>query len=196
MSNKNVTARTFNLIKPVEPPKSYWDKVYEWVVSRAKVIFIVCEVLIVTAFALKVVVDNSANSRKEVFQELKNQSAFYEAQYEQEIRRTQSKSFEYLKLWNGSSQMAEILQEVYGYLPASSNEITVKIDKDRLQIYGTDDLEALRILEQSLKNSSTFTTAAVDTLSLEQQDSLEGRGRYVLTAIISENNLTRSDLEL
>jgi hypothetical protein len=184
----------FNLLKPVELPKTSWDKIYEWLVGKARVVILFVEILIITAFISKVIVDNIGKNKEKEYENLAIEMKFYEQKYESIFRKLQRKDIEYKKLWGGSKAYSAIIEEIFSYIPNPNDQVSVTIDNDRVTIFGYEDLNQLRELEASLKSSNNFSDAFIDRLSLEQQDVVEGAGQYILTAVIKPENLKRASI--
>jgi hypothetical protein len=184
----------FNLLKPVELPKTSWDKIYEWLVGKARIVILFVEILIITAFISKVIVDNIGKNKEKEYENLAIELKFYEQKYESTFRKLQRKDIEYKKLWGGSKAYSTIINEIFSYIPNPNDQVSVSIDGDRVTIFGYEDLNQLRTLESSLKSSANFSDAFIDRLSLEQQDVLDGSGQYILTAIIKPENLKRASI--
>lgn len=191
---KTKSAKVFNLLKPVEPPKTAWDKAYDWLVNKARIIVFTVEILIVIAFATKFIVDTSAKSKEKRFEALRQTEAFYAKDDEPEFRRIQAKSRNYGNLWDGSSAKALILEEVYTYIPTDITEVTIQINEDRVILSGYQDLNELKEVEDSFKASDTFSDAYIEDLSLESEDVILDKGRYSLVGVIDPEAATRVDL--
>jgi hypothetical protein len=187
------TKTFFNLLKPIERPKTLWDKVYDWVVGKARVVVLVAELVIAIAFVSKVVVDTQAKNKTKAIERLGTEIQFYSAK-EAEFRKVQKKVNDYLKLWDKTSNAAAILTEVYSYIPNPGDEISIKVENDTVSIYGYDSLDSLGSLEAAMKGSDTFVVGSVriDTLTLEEKEILQETGQYVLSATIIDP--TRTDI--
>ena len=179
--------RVFNLLKPLEPPLSLWDKIYNWILKRARVVILVAELIIVVAFVGKVIEDTNARNKDKQIENTQNELRFYSAEIEPGIRKIQTLSNNYMILWNNSSSHKKILNEIYSYIPNLSSELTVKIDGNKVSIFGYSDLSAIRDLENSLKNSDSFSVVYIDTLTLEQQEIIENKGQYVLICFLKDS---------
>ena len=186
--------RIFNLLKPVQPPQTVWDKIYFWIVGKARLVIIFAELLIAIAFVSKVVVDTNAKNKTEVVQGLFTEANFYSREKESEYRKIIGKDENYQKIWSQSSSMTPIIDEILNYIPNPASEITINIEQDRVSILGKIDLQTLELIEQSIESSPTFETAFIDTLSIESQDANRGQGDYVLVAIIADDNKFRDSI--
>ncbi len=176
-------SRIFNLLKPIAPPETVWDKIYDWILGRARVVILITELLIVGAFVGKVVVDTTAKNKDNQIYSLQSELAFY-TDKEPVFRDIQKRDTQYVNIWNKSSGYSAILDEIFSYIPNPGAQLTIRFDKGKVSILGYDDLDSLKTLETSLKNSKTFTNASVNTLSLEQKEVLQAKGLYILEATI------------
>ncbi len=176
--------KIFNLLKPIEPPLTAWDKVYLWIVNRARVVILITELLISFAFVGKVIEDTSAKNKEKMVDKLVSELKFYAVEQEPFFRNIQRKGGDYIKVWNSSSGYYSILNEIYSYIPDLPSDLTVRISDNRVSIFGNESLSTLKTLEEAMKKSKTFTAVFIDTLSLEQQQILEKKAQYVLVADI------------
>lgn len=184
--------RIFNLLKPVQPPATFWDKFYDWILNRARVVILITELLIVAAFVGKVIVDTQARNKDEQIENLRAEVGFYAANREPIFRDFQRRDVTYQQIWRNVSQYNQVLNEIYSYVRTPGVQLTVRIDKGRISVLGYDDLSAVQNIETQMKASSTFSSVFVDTLSLEQKEILQSTGQYVLIATLS--NYQRGDL--
>jgi len=178
--------RTFNLLKPLAPPKSVWDKVYDWILGKARVVILITEILIALAFFAKVVQDTDAKNKEDEIARLTAELRFYADTLEPKFRLIERKDQNYVNIWNLTPKYSEVLAEIYSYIPNAASEINVRIEGARVTIFGTEDLSTLQVLEAALKSSGTFSAAVIENLSLQQQEILEQKGDYILTAIIKD----------
>lgn len=49
--------KVFNLLKPEHAPPTAWDRIYKWLITRARLVIIVSEIIVALAFVAKVGVD-------------------------------------------------------------------------------------------------------------------------------------------
>jgi hypothetical protein len=185
--------RIFNLLKPVQPPPTFWDKAYDWILGRARVVILITELLIVFAFVAKVIVDTQARAKDEEIATLKGEIGFYASQREPVFRDIQKRDSAYMRVWAITNGYTDILNEVYSYIQTPGLQLTVSAEKNRISIFGYDDLSAVQNLETQLKASPTFSSVFVDTLSLEQKEVLQSTGQYVLVANVADQK--RGDLK-
>ncbi|MBE0573852.1 hypothetical protein IH575_03045, partial [Candidatus Dojkabacteria bacterium] len=108
--------RIFNLLKPVQPPPSFWDKFYNWILTRARVVILITELLIVAAFVGKVIVDTQARTKDEEIQNLRAENSFYATEREPIFRDFQRRDVTYQRIWSNSSEYNEVLNEIYSYI--------------------------------------------------------------------------------
>ncbi len=185
---------TFNLLKPVAAPKGSWDRIYDWLVGRAKIVIIFIEIIVVISFFAKVVVDNVGKNRIQEFNSIRQTLQPLENEYEQEFRRLQTKDIEYKRLWNGSKKYKEIIDEVYSYFPSITSDLTIKVEENRVTVFGANNLDDFRTLEEGVKNSETFTEAFVDSLTQEQVDVEQNTGKYIFTIVIDPEKIKRETI--
>lgn len=184
MANK----RIFNLLKPIPPAATFWDKVYEWILGRARVVILITELLIVFAFVAKVLVDTEARGREEQVNSLKEELAIYAVEKEPMFRDIQRKDSAYRNIWQNANKYSEVIEEINSYILNSGVQLTIRADKNRVSVLGYDDLSAVQNLESKMKASDTFTSVFVETLNLDQKEILQSTGEYVLVATLAEVN--------
>jgi hypothetical protein len=178
---------TFNLLKPLQPPKTAWDKIYDWILSRARIVILLTIVLITISFIAKVIVDTDAKNKTKEIDRLEINLEFYSRISEPKFRRLITKADLYTKIWNSSASYSDVFKEIYSYVTNSGADITIRFNEDRVSIYGTEDLELLRTLENSLRNSKTFSSVVFSSLSQEREDIQDQKGQYIVTATLSSN---------
>ncbi len=176
----------FNLLKPVEAPKTVWDKIYDWILGRARIVILITELFIAVAFVGKVIEDTNAKNMDKQIENLKLELSIYSNDKEPAFREIHRKEGQYNLLWTSSSGYVNVLKEIYSFIPNAGADITVKFDSGKVSILGFDDLTFLQQIEQSLKTSSTFSAVAVNTLSITQQESDKSQGKFVLVATIND----------
>lgn len=184
--------RSFNLLTPLQPPKTVWDKVYDWLLGRARIIILITEILVAIAFFAKVIQDTVAKNLDNQIATLTSELSFYSDTLEPKFRLIENKDTAYSTIWNNSTKYSDAVREVYSYISNSASEINVRVDGKEITIFGTEDLGSLQLLEAALKSSPTFSSVVIRSLSLEQQEILEQKGNYVLSATIAD--FTREDL--
>jgi hypothetical protein len=185
----------FNLLKPIEDPKTSWDKVYDWIVGKARVALLIIEILMVLILFARVVVDNIGKNNLQEFEEVQLELAALENQHENEFRNIQARVLDYEYLWSDSNAFYEVLSEVNDYIGTPSGPITVTVSHSgTVSIEGYESLNSLRLIEQRMKQSETFEDVVIDTLSLDQTDIQQGSGRYSLTAFLDIENFRREEI--
>jgi hypothetical protein len=180
--------RIFNLLKPVEPPPTVWDKIYNWILGKARIVILITELLIAVAFVGKVIEDTIAKNKDKEIESIKTELSFYANSKEAQFREIQRKEVQYNLLWTNSSGYYKILKEIYSIIPNTGAEITVKFEGNKVTIFGFDDLEFVKQIEQSLKGSQSFTGVAVNNLNINQKESSQAQGKFVLIANIINPN--------
>lgn len=179
--------RVFNLLKPVLPPATFWDKAYDWILGRARIVVLITELLIVVAFVAKVIVDTQARAKDEEIASLRTELGFYAQEREPIFRDIQRRDAAYQRIWEKNSKYADVVEEIYSYIQNPGVQITISAERNSISILGYDDLGAVQNLESRMKSSESFSSVFVDTLSLEQQEIAQSTGQYALVAIIKDN---------
>jgi len=177
--------RTFNLLKPVEPPPTIWDKIYSWILVNARIVILITELLIAFTFMGKVIEDTAAKNKDKEIQNDKAELAFYSTDKEPIFRNIQTKNQKYNIIWSNSTSYTNVLKEIYSYITNPGSEITIRITKSKVSIFGYEDLGSLKDLEAAMKSSPTFNSVFVDNLSLQKKEIDTSQGLYVLEAIIN-----------
>lgn len=183
--------RIFNLLKPVEAPKTIWDKIYDFILYRARIVILFTELLIVASFAGKVIVDTVAKNLDQQIQTSQKQLQFLSS-LEPEIREIQKKDSIYRNLWRQAYSYSEIFSEITSYLVNPDSQIAISLINENISISGTDDLTSLQILEQKMKTSTTFKNVYIANLTLQQTELAQAQGQYALIATI--NNPLRQEI--
>lgn len=188
------TQRTFNLLKPLPPPKTLWDKIYDWIVSRARVIVLVVVIAMAIIFVIKVGVDTDGKNKMREIETLQSQLQQFATNDEPRFREIIRKEDNYIKLWNTSPAYASVLAEVYSYISNNLSDIQIRIDGDKVSISGNEGLDQLLSLEVAMRTSETFSDVRFDTLTLSKEDIDKGTGQYIIIATISSDKLLRKQI--
>jgi len=178
---------TFNLLKPLQPPKTAWDKIYDWIVDKARIVVLVTIILIAAAFVAKVVVDTDAKNKNKQIDSLTQRLSFYTAEVEPRLRLLAIKTDSYQKIWNKSSSYSTIIKEIYSYVDNPGADLTIKASDGKVSIFGTEDLTLLRNLEEKLRNSPSFTSVNFGSLSIDGSDVQDAKGEYSVSAVIKDS---------
>src|SRR5690606_9013517 len=117
----------FNLLKPYAPPLSAWDKVYNWILGRARIVMIVAEIVVAIAFVGKVIVDVDAKNLQEQIDIKDFELRQYATTIEPVIRKVQAKSNLYAELWNTSTSFAPVLREAHRHIPLQTQELSITL---------------------------------------------------------------------
>lgn len=179
----------FNLLQPLKTPKTYWDKIYDWLIMRARVVIIIVEILIVVGFVGKIVVDNIGKNREQVYDDLRSQIDIVASSNEATFRTIQTKSDEYLKLWENSSQYGDVMEELSGYINFNTTT-SITIDGYSLTISGFQALDEIDRLENNMKNSPNYSEVLTN-LTLNEQDIQDNFGQFTINATLTEDSLKR-----
>ncbi|KXK26905.1 MAG: hypothetical protein TR69_WS6001000928 [candidate division WS6 bacterium OLB20] len=148
-----------------------WTRVYDWVVGSARVVVIIVELVVVVAFAIRIVVDVQSNNLNE---QIETKEAIVKTFQQAELRylSTQSKTDAYRDLWETSTEFSSVFAEIVGYLPTTSSELIVQISKrSGLFISGSAEVAEIADMESGFKNSTSFTR--------QELDSIEGEGSII-----------------
>ena len=187
--------RYFNLLKPIESPKSAWDKIYDWIIGKARIVLLSAEIVMVVIFFAKVVVDNIEKNKLEEFDTVQQELVNLESQYEEEFRQVQARVIDYQNLWQNSSNIFPIYNEVISYIDNPSSQFSLSISSSgTVTIEGYEQLVRLKKIETLMKASDSFDNVTINTLSLEQSDVVDEKGRYSLTGQIDSNLLLRDPI--
>lgn len=186
--------RIFNLLKPYKPPPSAWDKIYDWLIGKARIVMIVSEIAVAISFVGKVVVDVQAKNLDDVIKEKSFELAQYAPVIEPNLRGIQQKAATYATVWERSAAYNDVLKEVFSYIPNQAADLTVRITDDDLTITGGDSLEALSQIEAKMKESSTFISSETK-INLNSEGSSVQQGKYLLVTKIAKVN-NRAKLQI
>ncbi|MCA9386463.1 hypothetical protein KC669_00345 [Candidatus Dojkabacteria bacterium] len=187
--------RYFNLLKPISEPKSAWDKIYDWIIGKARIVLLSTEIIMVLIFFVKVVVDNIEKNKLNEFDKTQQELLNLESQHEEEFRQIQARVIDYQNIWQNSNMIFPIYNEVLGYIDSPSSQFSLNISSaGTITIEGYEDLDRLRSIENKMKASDSFNSVTINTLTLEQTDVIDKRGRYSLTGIIDPELLLREPI--
>lgn len=183
MSKPALRKRVFNLLKPEKAPQSAWDKIYDWLVVRARITILVCEVIILIAFVAKVAVDIQTKDLNEALEAKSQVLAEFFGTVEGELRDIQQRSRVYQNVWEFSNSYAAILREINSYIANPGVEVVVALSGSNLTIRGDDNLQALQTIEAKMKSSPSFTDVKLE-LNTEGNQTSGTQGKYVISAKI------------
>lgn len=187
--------RFFNLLKPIQEPKSSWDKIYDFILGNARIVLLIVEIIMVGLFFAKVIVDNVEKNKLQEFEAVQLQLKSLEDQYEEKFRSIQARTVDYIDLWSVTKQYYPILEEVSEYIGNPTNQFSLTLSNNgTVTIEGYESLETLRGVESAMKNSDTFINVGINALSLDQSDIIKEKGRYALTAFIEDSLFIREPL--
>lgn len=178
--------RIFNLLKPVEPPTTAWDKVYEWLLGKARIVVLITELIIAVTFVFKVIEDTAAKNKEKQIEQLSGELNIYTENLEPKFKAIQGKTSDYMFVWEHSSNYTPIINEVFSYIENPSVDLSVSVVKNIVSVYGFDELAILQKLENSMKNSPTFATVGIRDLSLDGDEVTANKGRYILEATLDK----------
>lgn len=183
---QKIKHRVFNLLSPYQSPPTTWDKIYDWLLGRARIVMLIAEFAVVISFVLKVAVDTEAKNLNEEIETNNFELQQYAATIEPQIRLIQLRAQGYKNLWENSSAYSAILNEIYSYFPNLSANIVVRITGSEVTITGDGNLIDFSRVETQMKNSDTFSEVVVQNINSEGGEVVSGQGSYALVAKIKE----------
>jgi|GEM_PF-6872076 len=173
------------------PPATGWDKVYEFIISRARIVLLGVELVVIFSFVGKVVVDTQAKNLDDSIKLADRQLQSIQLVTEPALKLLQDKAEIYRRSWNESNYYSEVSREINTILSNIGASLTVSISGDKVIITGQNDLAVLSRIEDILKRSNTFTGTVVNRLDASGTDAAL-TGSYVLeTRIAKLNNRTQ-----
>jgi hypothetical protein len=185
------TKRNFNLLKPYKAPPTAWDKVYDWLINKARVVMLVSEVAVAISFVGKVVVDVQAKNLDDAIKGKVFELSQYAPVIEPNLRQIQQKANVFTNIWEASSGYSDVLKEIYSYVPNPAADLSIRIAESDVTITGGDSLEALSQIEAKMKASATFVSSETK-INLNSEGSAVQQGKYLLvTKIAKVNNRTK-----
>jgi len=119
-------AKPFNLLKPMIPPLTVWDRIYNWVTTQARIVIFIVIILVTVAFVGKVVVDTEAKNKKKELDNLFQQLSFYATASEPDVRRIVRRADVYSDINSKHTSFTFLIEEVYQILGNSSSELTIE----------------------------------------------------------------------
>jgi hypothetical protein len=188
---KNVPKKGLNILRDQLAPPTSWDKIYKWMLGSARVVIIVVEIVVMLAFAVRIVVDTEGgNLDKEITSKQAELSA-YKSQ-ELNFREVQIKADKYRVLWESSSNLSVYMSYINDLLSDTSGEISVRIENDEITIRGLLPLNEINAIESALKGAadSSNETSIINLRSVELAEintrggGLEGLGEFLIRANI------------
>lgn len=180
---KKKKRRVFNLLKPYKPPATGWDRIYEWLIGKARVVMIITEIIVAVTFVLKVVVDMEAKNLEDRIKAEKRELNVFAQSIEPEIRVEQAKAKNYKQIWNASSFKTQVLQELNTYITNSAADVKVSMSGNEVTLSVTENFDFLSQVESSIKASSTF----IDVTSGVTVNPDSANASYQVAAKISED---------
>lgn len=183
--------KIFNLLKPELPPPTAWDKIYDWLATRARIVVVICEILVVICFIGKVVVDIQSKDINEALDAKSRDLASFFGTIEPKLRKIQQKSRNYERIWEGSNKYNEVLNEILSYIPNPGINITINMSGETVTIRGDDELSALQTIEAKMKVSPNFKEVQLELNTEGNQQGLPV-GSYIISALVADLNSRES----
>lgn len=153
----------FNLLQDNTLPPDIWDKVYDWVNKVGRVVVVIVELIVVVAFAARIVVDTQAKNLQEDEKTFQTRLDAYR-DTELIFRDYQQRFTAYKDIWNNSSTYSNVVGEVLKEIPASVSELNLSFQGTATSLSGKAPVADVGTLETSLKNSPDFTDVQVPNL--------------------------------
>lgn len=179
--------KVFNLLKPSQPPPTGWDRIYDWLVGRARVVMIVAEIIVAVTFITKVVVDTQAKALEDEIARKDTELKQFEISTEPTLRSLQNRARSYKKLWNTATKYSDYLAEIDGYILNPGSDLLLTFNNSSILISGEESFQNLSQIEASMKGSTSFVNPTIT--SLDADTGGNGSGEYQLNAeIIKLNN--------
>jgi len=155
MSNNIDKSKNFNLLSPININLSKFDRIYLWLNTRVKLLFIIIYIFTILVFGLKVVEDINAKNLDRIIDQNNSKLAFFAKDVEPLVRRIHKKEFNYIEIWKNSKYIHKVLQEIYGFVDSiTANKLNIQIIGNNTFISIYEQLDKLSVLERSLKQNS------------------------------------------
>lgn len=175
--------RIFNLLKPYTPPPTGWDRVYDFIVTRARIVLLAVELIVIVSFVGKVVVDTQAKGLEDEIKLLDSQLQATQQNLEPALRLLQDKAEAYRLLWNNSNAYTPIFRELNGTLSSIGNTLVIGFENEKVTVSGQNSLNVLSSIEDILKRSASFTGTVVGRLDA---GGTQQQGDYILNTNITK----------
>lgn len=179
----------FNLLKPKQPPRTSWDKFYDWLLQRARIVLFIAQIAIITVFGAKVLVDLQAKLIEDQITEIDQKLDFEYAQAIPRIAMLQQQTSSYAKLWENSYAYAGIVREIDSYIDESEVEIEITINANEMNLTGIGDRTGVAELEQQLKQSDTFRTVELYEIKSEGSQVAADQGGFGIRVTFPETTM-------
>ncbi len=184
--NTDPKKRIFNLLKPYKPPPTSWDRIYDWLLGKARLVMVIAEIAVALAFIGKVVVDVQAKALDDQIKTKDFELQQFASAIEPNIRTIQQKSQTYSKTWDSASAYSDVLKEIDSYIPNTGSDLNIHFSGSTVTIRGDDTLGTLSLIEKSMRASKTFSAVSVPSLSSDNSAVQKDSGVLVLNATIAK----------
>ena len=188
------TKYVFNLLKPVEQPKTTWDEVYEWILKQARLFIIFSIITIFSIFVSKIFLDTVQKNKLQEINLIKKELSFLEVE-EAGILNIQNKVKAYELIWEKSSNYGSVLNQLNELSDKFNDEISIQINKNTLSLNGSETLNNLQKFESELKGSDIFSDVLTRNLSQDEKDLEKSVGNFSFLGLIKPEFLFRSFVE-
>ncbi len=187
-------SKIFNLLKPIDKPKTAWDRFYDWINKQAKMILMFVIIAITFVFIGKVIVDTEAKNYNSMIDVLIKKVTFFSDNVEAESRSLIKKADILDYQLRNKTEYYQVLVTLDRLLSSSSNDYVIRLEGENMIIYGNEEIFILKDLENTLKKSGFFLDIKFDNLAIDTSSGFVERGQYSLSARLDKSNLIRSKL--
>lgn len=169
--NKSRLLINLNLLKPQSNPEKFLVKLFHWLLSSGRYIFVFVEALVLIAFGARFKLDADLAAKKEAIEE---QIPYIESlkPYEILIRQTQLKLSTIGNIKRDSPNWSAVLKKIADQTPVNTKIISINIGKNAgnatIHLSGqTPNSADLTSFVAGLKEDNTFTDAGIASVGME-----------------------------
>lgn len=169
----------FNLLKPQVEPPTVWSKLYDWITGTARIIVIFVELIVVAAFAIRVVIDVQAKNLDMQVSTAESTVGIFR-QAEERYRFIQSKTKTFNDTYTQSPTFVKVIDEINANLPVGATEISVQISGNSVVISGSANDASLGAAENAYKSSNFFSNVELKRFETGKDSELSGNFSFNL----------------
>lgn len=184
--------RVFNLLKPYQPPLTGWDKIYDWLIGKARVIMIVAEIIVAVTFVTKVIVDTQAAALEDEIERKDAELQEFEVSTEPALRTMQNKVKSYKDLWNTAPAYSSVLAEADSFLINQGADFMISFNEGTFSVAGEDSDTNLGQIELQFKSSASFNEVKIPDFTADVDSGINSEA--LITGKVA-NLHSRSQLE-
>lgn len=156
--------KSFNLLRPVEQPPSFWEKIYFWMSGTCRIIIIVVSLVVIIVFGFRFILDRQANDLKTSIKDLNDAISSYKDD-EIAIRALQSKTNAYSSIWGISSNITKMMPEIIKLVPSKLANLGLGINEKGFSLNGIATRGEISSIENILKTTpDLYKDVAVTSL--------------------------------